>query len=859
MKKLTHILRIALLSATALTTAAQAGTYTLRVFAPGVKASASAPVVAQSESTGMATGSLQAMASSDFGGVWTGQAATRNFRFTNTGNAPATNVRAVTSLGGELSISANTCGVTDETTTLPAGQSCDVTVQYQPASTAALVGTLAIGGTYSNSPSSLSLSGHGVESAVGALTANTSPDFGAVALGASASRTFTFSNTGNISATGVSVALPIVTGLTMSANTCGTTSAPVSIASGSSCAITLAYGGPASSRLSGVALTVSGAFTGSPASVPLSGVVGTFDATATWSNNYTNVTPLTLADRSFGTVTTNTTSGRYIYLRNMGVNGAITTGFTLSGDTSQFKITDVQKQYPGGSPTANCTSGGVISADKLSATPCVADAPGGSYTLIRLTLVYAPTVIGNHTIAVTPITNNGTGLPGALTFTGSGEFNPSAAWSNNYTNVTALTAADLAFGTVTTNATSGRYVYLRNMGTNGAIAVGFTLSGDTSQFKITDVQRQYPGGAVNSNCNAGGAISANKLSSMPCLADVPGSSYPLIRLTLVYAPTVIGNHSITVTPTTNNGTVLPGTLTFTGGGEFNPSASWSNTYANDTAPTLADLSFGTVTTNTSNGRYVYLRNTGTNGAIAVGFNLSGDTSQFKISDVQRQYPGGAVNSSCNAGGAISADKLSSTPCLADVPGSSYPLVRLTLVYAPTVVGSHTITVTPTTNNGTVLPGTLTFTGSGAFNASASWSNTYANVTAPTLVDRSFGTVAANATSGRYVYLRNTGTNGAIAVGFTLSGDTGQFRITDVQKQYPSGAVNSSCSTGGAISADKLSSSPCLADVPGGSYPLIRLTLMYAPTASGTHNITVTPFSNNGTALPSTIAYTGTAP
>jgi hypothetical protein len=411
------------------------------------------------------------------------------------------------------------------------------------------------------------------DAAIGTLTADTSADFGAVTLNASATRGFTFRNTGTIAATGVFAAISQTTGLSILSNSCGTLAAPVTVARNSSCTVYLGYGGATASSLSGASLSVGGAFTGSPQSIPLSGTTGNFNATAAWSSTYaTGGASLTTADVSYGTRTTGSSMYKTFYLRNTGTNGAQSVGLTLTGDTSYFKITTVRTNYSNSYFLDSCQGPGFqIAADGLSSTPCKAyDIAGGSYPLIVVNVTYVPTAIGNHSITITPSTNNGTVLPGAITLTGRGEFNPAAVWSSTYATAGAsLTAADVSYGAKTTGTVASKTFYLRNTGSNGAQSVGLKLTGDTSYFKITSVRPNYSNSYFTDSCQGTGfQIAPDGLSSTPCKAyDIAGGSYPFIVVTVTYSPTAVGNHSITITPSTNNGTILPGAITLTGTGQ----------------------------------------------------------------------------------------------------------------------------------------------------------------------------------------------------------------------------------------------------------------------------------------------------
>lgn len=404
------------------------------------------------------------------------------------------------------------------------------------------------------------------DAAVGTLTANTSADFGAVTLNSSASRTFTFSNTGNIAATGVFATISQTTGLSIVSNSCGTYAAPVSVAKNSTCYLTLSYGGATASSLSGANVSLSGAFSGTVQSLPLSGTTGNFNAAAAWSSTNSG-TSLTSGDLAFGTKTTATVTTRSFYLRNTGSSGAQSVGFTLTGDTSFFKITGIRPTNSSVFLDA-CQGGGfLLAGDGLSATPCKAyDVAGGQYPLIRVVVSYSPTTIGTHSVTITPSTNNGTALPEPITLTGRGEFNSAAAWSSTMVaGGTSLADSDVNFGTKTTSTVTTKTFYLRNTGTNGAQAVGFTLSGDTGFFKITGIRPTNSSGGLDACQGAGFLLAGDGLSSTPCKAyDIAGGGYPLLRVVVSYSPATIGTHTITITPSTDNGTVLPAPISLTG-------------------------------------------------------------------------------------------------------------------------------------------------------------------------------------------------------------------------------------------------------------------------------------------------------
>lgn len=328
----------------------------------------------------------------------------------------------------------------------------------------------------------------------------------------------------------------------------------------------------------------------------------------------------------------------------------------------------------------------------------------GALAQCTLTFGFTPTAEGNFSATPTVA-----GLPIAVT--GVGSAGQVGEWSTTGNPTTAPTTASLSYGTKTVgSAATTKSIFMRNVGTAGRLSAGFTLSGDTAHFKIKSVNRTDSYGAMY-GCDAGGALVNGGQSVTPCLAGLQGWNTPHVLLRLDYAPTAIGNHSVVVTPTTSNGSVLPGALTFTGSGQFNPTAAWSSSYSTLSAPTAGTLAFGSRNTGTAGTKDIYLRNTGTHGPLRAGVVLTGDTAHFRI-----QYLNRTDNSNsgygCDAGGAVSGNKLSVTPCQSGDASSGTPHLKLGITYAPTAPGSHSITVTPTTDNGTALPAAVTMTGTG---------------------------------------------------------------------------------------------------------------------------------------------------
>ncbi len=133
-----------------------------------------------------------------------------------------------------------------------------------PTSVGAIFATVRVASDATNSPVSVSVSGLG-QAALASLTPDTSSDFGLVTVGSSASRTFTFSVSGNKAASGLTASVNDPK-LSISANSCSGSVQP-----GSSCSVTVSFAPSNGTALSGAALSVSSSALGSPTTLALSG------------------------------------------------------------------------------------------------------------------------------------------------------------------------------------------------------------------------------------------------------------------------------------------------------------------------------------------------------------------------------------------------------------------------------------------------------------------------------------------------------------------------------------------------------------------------------------------------------------
>ncbi len=192
---------------------------------------------------------------------------TASILLTNKGSKSMT-LTSAPAVTGNAAYSATTdCG-----SSLAIDQSCSTTVKFMPTAQGSVTGTLTFATDSVVTPLQVALSGKGTQ-AYGALSASTDANFGTVETGVTASRTFTFQNTGNIGMTGVYAQLAGSDVALGGTNTCGTSSAPVALAASQSCSVTVNYTPSSVAVLTGASLTLNSTnATNRPSSIALSGV-----------------------------------------------------------------------------------------------------------------------------------------------------------------------------------------------------------------------------------------------------------------------------------------------------------------------------------------------------------------------------------------------------------------------------------------------------------------------------------------------------------------------------------------------------------------------------------------------------------
>lgn len=331
------------------------------------------------------------------------------FNFTNTGNTALTGVSVT--ISGSFS-QTNNC-----TATLAAGAGCTVNVVFRPTTTGALTGTLTVHSSSTTDPTLTSaLSGTGIAATTTVTLSPATKDFGTSAIGSiSSPATFTFSNTGNSTLTGVTVN---TTGNFSQTNNCASTLTPIN-----SCSISVTFNPTASGPLTGTLAVASSSTTTPIASATLSGT-GTVVPTSTAT--------LTPVSQDFGTLTVGSTSAATVFT------------FTNTGNTA---LTAVMVASSGNfSQTNNCNSTLAVAS---ACTIRVVFSPATAGTL-NGTLTVASSSVSNPILSSTLI---GIGITAPAP-----DFILSATGSTTAT-VNAGSAASFIFGVASTGGYTGTIHY----------------------------------------------------------------------------------------------------------------------------------------------------------------------------------------------------------------------------------------------------------------------------------------------------------------------------------------------------------------------------------------------------------------
>ncbi len=403
--------------------------------------------------------------------------------------------------------SATTCG-----TTLAAGASCTVSVEFKPAAAGALTANLSVADNATGSPQTVKLTGTGA--AAQTFTVSLSPTslaFASTTVGSTtAAQVVTVKNTGTgtVTLTSEAIAGTNATSFLKSATTCGTT-----LAAGASCTVSVEFKPAAAGALT-AGLSVADNATGSPQTVALTGT-GTAAQTFTVSLSPTS---LVFASTTVGS----TTAAQLVTVKNTGTGTVTLTSETTTG--------------------TNATS------FLKSATTCGTTLAAGASCTVSVE--FKPTVAGALTASLS-VADNATGSPQTVKLTGTGVA-PS-------TPTVTLTPASIAFpNTITGTTSDAQVVTLKNTGTV-TVTISSIAMGGTNATSFLELGNCGTTLAASASCSLYVAFkpaSAAALTGTLSVTDTATGSPQKVTLTGTgtAAPSVKLSPTSIAFPATTHGT-----------------------------------------------------------------------------------------------------------------------------------------------------------------------------------------------------------------------------------------------------------------------------------------------------------------
>ena len=612
-----------------------------------------------------------------FGTVGDGSSSNLSLTISNTGNADLT-ISMVSVVGAEFSVS----GIATPKT-IPAGQSAQVGLTFQPTVAGAATANLSITSNDPVNPALIvTLAGTGSTATFGQLQANpASVSFGTVSTGTNATQQVILNNTGTAA---VQISSIAASGAGFSAN--GIT-APFTLNAGTTATLNVAFAPTAGGSASG-SVTVTSNANNSPLTVALTG---------TGSQPGLSIAPASFA---FGSIVDGQTKSQNFTLTNTGTSSLTISQLSVSG--------------------AGYSISGLATPSTIAA--------GASATF---SAVFAPTTVGSLPGSVT-VSSNAPGSPSTIALTGTGVAG-TATLSANPTS--------LSFGSVNAGVASSKSVTLTNSGTANVTISQVTVSAkDVAASGVTTPLTLTPGQSQTMNVtfdpSAAETVSGNiTVASTQGTSTVISVSGTGIQPGITLTPTSANFGSVTV-GTTNSQTIQvsnPGngvlTITqanLTGSGfsttgltlplSINPGL--SSTFNAQYQPAAAGSASGSITfvSNAATSPSVVTL-TGTGVAATEILTLSTNTVSFgNVTNGTSSTQTVTVTNAGNSNVQISAITVSGTGFTlsgASVPVTLTPLQKLTfsVIFSPTATGSASGSVT-VTSNATGSPAAITLSGSG---------------------------------------------------------------------------------------------------------------------------------------------------
>src|SRR5207253_3072052 len=558
-----------------------------------------------------------------FGNVLVGSTGVQNLTVSSSGSASLTIAQGSFTVAG-LSISGLRFPLT-----LAAGQSSTLSVQFAPTATGSVSGSVSLVSDAPNSPSTIALSGTGVQPQLSITPASVS--FGNVLVGSTGVQNLTLTNSGSASLT---IAQGTFTGAGFSIS--GLTF-PLTLAAGQSSTLSVQFAPTATGSVSGSLSLVSNA-PNSPSTIALSG---------TGVQPQLSVTPPSV---SFGNVLVGSTGVQNLTLTNSGganltiaqdpVTGA---GFSISGLTFPLTVAAGQSstlsvQF---APTATSSASGSISL--------VSDAPNSPSTIAlsgtgvqpQLSVTPPSVSFGNVLVGSTGVQNLTVSSSGSASLTiAQGSFTVAGLSISGLRFPLTLAAGQsstlsVQFAPTATGSVSGS-VSLVSDAPNSPSTIALSGTGVQPQLSITPASVSFGNVLVGSTgvqnltlTNSGSAnLTIAQASFTGAGFSISGLTFPLTlppgqssTLSVHFAPTATSSVSGSIS-LVSDAAISPTTISLAGSG--------TQPASNQLIPNPSNINFGNVTATTTNTQGVVLTNT-SNAAVSVsqvtvsgtGFSITG--------------------------------------------------------------------------------------------------------------------------------------------------------------------------------------------------------------------------------------------
>jgi hypothetical protein len=651
-----------------------------------------------------------------FGNVLLGSSKTLSETLTNSGGSSVT-ISAASASGTGFSLSGLALPLT-----LNAGQSTSFSVQFAPAATGGVSGSIRITSDGANPNLNIALSGSGTTP--GALSANpTTLAFGSVQVGSNSSLSETLTNTGGANVT-ISQATVTGTGFSVVG-----LALPATLTPNQSVAFTVKFAPTAGGNITGNLAIVSDA-PGSPLNIALSGTgvtPGSLIANPS-TVNFGNVTvgsnkavPVTVTNSGGSAVTISLASATGNGFSFNGPNLPVTVG---AGQSATFNA--VFTPTAAGSSSGNLTITSDANNPTLTIPLSGVGVAQGQITPNPTSLSFGNVTVGSSVSLTENLTNSGgTSLTiSAASATGSGfsisgltlPLTLTAGQSTSFTVRFAPTTGGAVTGNVAISS-DGANPNL-NIALSGTGVTAGTLSANPTSLSFGNVQVGSSLNLSETLTNTGG--SAVNISQ----ANVTGTGYSITGLTL--PTTLTPGQSVTFTATfaPTAGGAVSGNLAIisdASNATLNIALSGTGLAPGQLAVTPATLAFGNVVVNTS----LSLNGTLTaSGASVIVSSGSSDSSEFVLSGITLpktiaagQSASFTVTFTPNASGSASArltfqSNASNSPTVESLTGNGQApqphSVDLTwnASQSPGVVGYNVYRRTPTGSYGSAINGSL---------------------------------------------------------------------------------------------------------------------------------------------------------